>query len=228
MSHPLVDPERTYTEHLRFIERMGQVCLTVWIAVLAFLGVLWPQPYAKVWELVLHQLVAGRALSVSTGSELGFPALFLLFQCSLLDIIILFLLYPVLVAGYRQIVELRLLGRAIANIRATAERHKSKVEPFGVIGLIAFVFFPFWCTGALAGGVIGYLLGMRTWVNFTAVIIGNFLAVACWIYLIDLMSRFSEALGNRLPVIILVTVLVSAVVFQIWNLHRRHRERLRQ
>jgi uncharacterized membrane protein len=204
------------------IEQIGQVCLTLWVFVLVVLGVIWLIPYAQAWQLVLQQVVGGRALSISSGLSHDFSKLFLLMQCSLQDIVILLLFYPLLVAGYRRTVEMRIVGPAIANIRATAERHKSRIEPFGAIGLVVFVLFPFWSTGALAGGVVGYLIGMRTCVTFTSVIVGNFLAVGCWIFLFDRMNQFSETLGHRLPWIILAMVLLSAIVFQIRRLRKRY------
>jgi len=133
----------------------------------------------------------------------------------------LLLLYPLLVAGYRRAVEMRVVGPAIANIRAAAERSKSKIEPFGAAGLALFVFFPFWTTGPLAGGVVGYLIGLRTWVTFASVILGNFLAVGAWILLFERMRAFSQTVGDRAPWAILAAVLAAAVLLQIRRLRKR-------
>ena len=181
---------RAFGPRLRAISHIGQVCLAVWIAVLVVLGIMWPDPYAGAWQLVLGQIVGGRAFSISHGLNSGFSRIFLLAQCSMQDIIILLLLYPLIVAGYRRAIEVRIVGPAIMNIHATAEKHRHAIEPYGAVGLIAFVFFPFWSTGALAGGVLGYLIGMRTWVTFLSVIVGNILSVGCWLFLIDQMNRF--------------------------------------
>ncbi len=208
------------------IERTGQICLSVWVAVLVVLGVVWPEPYAGTWQLVLRQIALGRAGSISIGLEQEFSKVFLLLQCSLQDVIILLLLYPLLVASYRRVVEIRIVGPAIHNIRASAERHKSKIEPYGAIGLAAFVFFPFWSTGVLAGGVLGYLLGMRTWVTFTSLIVGNFLAVACWIFFFEKLSEMSETLGSQMPLIVFLIVLFAAIVQQIRRLRQRYLEQI--
>ncbi len=215
MINPYARDAQAFGRMIRRIERAGQILLTVWVAVLVALGIASPQPYMRAWELVLLQIVAGRAASVSKGVAIGFPKFFLLVHCTLQDIIILLLLYPVLVAGYRYAVEWRFIGPTIANVRATAERHKSKIAPFGAIGLALFVLFPFWSTGALAGGVVGYLLGMRTRWVFSSVIIGDFLAVALWIWFFDRMSRFSEALSNRMWLFILLGVVLAAAVGRI-------------
>ncbi len=91
MQSPSEVPLHAFSPRLRFIERAGQICLTGWIATLVFLGAFVGHPYDKAWQLVLGQVVAGRALSVSSGLNIGFSRLFLFFQCSLQDIIILLL-----------------------------------------------------------------------------------------------------------------------------------------
>ena len=231
MSQPTETEEiRAYGPVLRRIEHIGQVSLAVWVAVLVVLGILWPTPFLQVWKLVCGQAVAGRAYSVSKGIELEFPKIFLLFQCALQDIIILLLLYPLLIAGYRRVVEMRIVGPAIANIRAAATRHRSKVEPWGAIGVAAFVLFPFWSTGPLAGSVLGYMLGIRTWLVFTSVIVGNFLAVGCWIWFFDGVQKLMDSLNWRPPVSLPLAILLGVIVlggsYRAWNLRKRFRERL--
>lgn len=227
MSEADVTIPPSYDRTLWVIEWTGVALVAIWAILLAAFGILRPDPYAGSWQLVLGQLVVGRAYSVSAGLNGGFSKLFLLTQCSLQDIVTLFLLYPVLVAGYRRVIEVRFVGPALANIRATAERHKSRVAHFGAVGVMVFVFFPLWCTGALAGALIGYLLGMHTAVVFTSVIVGNILAVACWIWLFDVMRGFSERLGDGIPVAIVVSVVVFAAVFRILDLRRRAKRRQR-
>ena len=222
-------PSQAYGPTLRRIERLGQSCLAVWVAVMVFLGVFLGNPYDKVWQLVLGQIMAGRALSVSTGLNLGFSRWFLLFQVSIQDIIVLLLLYPFVVAGYRRAVEMSFIGRTVVNIRAAAERHKDKVQPWGGLGLIAFVLFPFWSTGALAGGVAGYLIGLPTWVTFTSVIIGNCIAVALWILLFDQMAALSETAMAYAPATIVILVIVVLAFYAIRKVLRyRSRRRERQ
>ncbi len=224
MTDQYIRDVRAFGRMIRQIERAGQVLLTVWVAVLVALGILSPQPYARVWELVLLQIVAGRAASVSKAVGMGFPKPFLLVHCTLQDIIVLLLLYPLLVAGYRYAVEWRFIGPTIANVRATAERHKSKIAPFGALGLTLFVLFPFWSTGALAGGLVGYLLGIRTRWVFTSVIVGNFLAVGLWIWFFDRMSQLSETLSSSMWLFILLGVVLAAAIGRIIAIRRKMKQ----
>lgn len=213
-----------YDPTLRRITLTGQWLLTLTVILFATMGVLWPEPYAKVWQLVLAHIVGGRPGNVLVGIKLGFSLPFIYLQCVLEDLIIMFLFYPLLVFGYRHAIEWRVLGPALVTIRQTAHRHKSKVEPYGVAGLMFFVIFPFWSTGALAAAFVGYLIGMRTSVTFVSVTIGNFIAVALWVWLFNEINQFSGQLAQGMLVVIFGTVIVGALVTQLRSLTRARRE----
>ena len=214
---------KAYDKSLRLIERSGQLVLTGTIVFFVVMGVMFPDPYKDVWQLVLTHMVAGRAGNVGYGLELGFSPLFLLFQCSIQDLIILLLCYPLIVAGYRKAVEWPYIGSTLEGIRQSADKHKSKIEPFGIVGLMVFVVFPFWSTGPLVGAVVGFLIGMRTWVALTSVMVGNVFAVALWVFLFKRMRDFNEHLTNGILISILVIVVASALVIRIRQLRKARR-----
>jgi len=212
-----------YDPILRLIEKAGLIIFLVYAAVLIAIAIIEPDPYAGAWHLVIGNLLLGRAYNITVGLQEGYHPAYLFFQCGLGDIILLLLVYPLLVAGYRRAIEWRFIGPGIANIRATAEKHKQRIERFGAVGLVAFVLFPAWSTGPLVAGVVGYLVGMRTSVAFTSIVIGNFLSVAAWIWLIDWMRSFSESLGPWLPWIVAGSVIGLAVAYRVHLVRRRMR-----
>ena len=216
--------EKAYDKTLRLIERSGQLVLTGTIVFFVVLGVMFPEPYADVWQLILTHMVAGRAGNVGYGLELGFSPVFLLFQCAVQDFIILLLCYPLIVAGYRKAVEWPYIGSTLEGIRQSADKHKTRIEPFGVVGLMVFVIFPFWSTGPLVGAVVGFLIGMRTWVAFTSVMVGNVIAVALWVFLFKRMRDFNQHLTNGILISILVVVVSSAIVVRIRQLRKARRQ----
>lgn len=197
---------------LRRIGNAGQWLLTITVILFVGLGVAWPDPYANVWQLVLAHVVSGRPGNVLVGVKLGFDPSFIFLQCMIEDLVILFLFFPLLVVGYRHAIERRVLGSTIASIRQTAEKHKRKVEPYGVAGLMLFVIFPFWSTGALVGAFVGYLIGMRIRVLMWAVIIGNTLAVALWVWLFDQLDQLSSRLTTGMLVAIFTLVIAGALL----------------
>ena len=160
------------------------------------------------WLLVLAQAVGGRAGSASAGVNLGFGFFYLLFQITMIDLIIMFYVYPLFITGFQHVSHWRFIGPTLANLHALARQHRDRIRPYGAMGLMVFVLFPFWSTGALVGVVVGYLIGLRTWVTFTAVILGDILAVGTWIFAYQRLERFSPTLA----LLVLITVFALAML----------------
>jgi len=212
----------TMRAELRRIHRIGWGIFVVWAAVLVAWAIIYPDPYAQGWRLVLELLFLGRAVSIADGIASGFSSTYLMFQNGLEDIILLLVLYPWVVAAYEGFSGHKLLRGTIDRVRRTAEANRKVVEPWGVIGLWTFVFFPFWSTGALVGGVVGYLLGMRTWVVFTSVFAGHLLSVASLVWLFDytreVLASFEQGWVRFLPWAVLLALLLITL---IWRGSRR-------
>jgi uncharacterized membrane protein len=210
---------------LRRIHRAGWGLFFVWTALLAAWGLVRPEPYADGWRLVLELLLLGRAVSIADGVANGFSSVYLLVQNGLEDIVLLLVLYPWVVAAYEGVAEHPLLERTVGAVRRTAEANRRLVEPWGAIGLWVFVFFPFWSTGALVGGVVGYLLGMRTWLVFTSVIAGHLLSVVSLVCFFDvtrdMLASFEEGWVRFLPWGVLAALLLGTLVWR--GLARRRR-----
>ena len=188
---------------LKRIQQFGWVLFALWTVTLAVIALVQPDPYAQGWRLVLELLFLGRAVSIADGIASGFGSVYLLLQNGFEDIILLLIVYPWVVAAYEGVAGFRPLRRTIDRVRRTAEANRKVVEPWGVLGLWMFVFFPFWSTGALVGSVVGYLLGMRTWVVFASVFTGHFLSVAGLVWTFDLtremLASFEHGWVRFLP-----------------------------
>ena len=208
----------TMRRELRRIHRIGWSIFLGWAAVLVVWAILDSEPYAHGWRLVLELLFLGRAVSIADGIASGFSSIYLMFQNGLEDIILLLVLYPWVVAAYEGVSGHRLLRGTIGRVRRTAEANRKVVEPWGVVGLWVFVFFPFWSTGALVGGVVGYLLGMRTWVVFTSVFAGHLLSVASLVWLFDstreMLASFEQGLVRFLPWAVLLALLLITLMWR--------------
>lgn len=205
---------------LKRIAVTGYILLGSAVAFFALLATLWPESYGHVWKLFLAHLVAGRPGNIALGFEYGVPLWFLFVQCFIQGILNLFLLYPLVIAGYRRAVVSRILGATLAKVRTAADKYKSLVAPYGAIGLVLFVVFPLWSTGPLVGAVIGYLLGMRARVAFASVILGNLIAVAIWILFFDQLHALSREWARVFIVAIVVIALIATAVAQVRRLIR--------
>lgn len=221
------DPERSFVAAdpvLRRTAVVGWVLTFAWTVTLVVWGIVAPDPYAHGWRLVLELAFMGRVVSIADGVANGFSTAYLLVQTGVQDILLLLVLYPPVVAACEGIAGRGFFGRWLEGLRATAETHKSRVEPLGAIGLWVFVFFPFWSTGALVGGVVGYLLGMRMRVVFASVFTGHVLSVLVLLFAFDAVRDavevFDSSLVKFLPWIVLALMVAIALVMRWWKSRR--------
>ena len=203
---------------LRRIQNAGWALFLVWSSTLVVAAVVQPEPYAQGWRLVLELLFLGRAVSIADGIASGFGRVYLLFQNGLEDVVLLLIVYPWVVAAYEGVSGRRLIRITVARVRRIAEANRSVVEPWGVMGLWAFVFFPFWSTGALVGSVVGYILGMRTWVVFMSVFTGHFLSVVSLVWFFDFTHETLSALEHGwvrfLPWVVLAVLFFGTLAWR--------------
>ena len=83
------------------------------------------------------------------------------------------------------------MKRYLLNLQEAAEHHRPIITKLGIPGLFFFVLTPFWMTGPVVGCIIGYLLGLRHWMNLSVVIAGTCFAIVGWNIIID---RLNESL----------------------------------
>ena len=106
--------------------------------------------------------------------------------------------------------------------RKAAETHKDKVQKYGIIGLFMFVWLPFWMTGPVVGCMIGYLLGLRVWVNITTVLIGTYAAILGWAFL--LYQLHQKTISYSSYAIVIIAALIAAVMLT-WTLRQRFKQK---
>lgn len=213
---PEIDPFGPSPRALHLISVVGWCCFAAWATILITWAILDPEPYAQGWRLVLELAFLGHVLNAADGISSGFSREYLLIQCGLQDIILVLIAYPWAVRAYQGLHTRGWLGKAIDNFRRNAERHHKYVEPFGAIGLWVFVFFPFWGTGALVGAIIGYLIGLRTWVTFLSVFSGHFLGVTTTVFFFDYVENTIAAFDRNyvayMPWVILICIVIVSLI----------------
>ncbi len=212
------DPSPATLLHIR---AAGHFCLITTLVIFIVLGIRYGKPYDQVWQLVLTHIVSGRAGNAGVGLEKGFNLFFLLYQSCMQDFIIMFYVYSWFVTGYQFVSKWPLVGPALKNIHELALEHKKRIAPYGAIGLMIFVIFPFWSTGPLVGVLVGYLLGMSTWLTFTMVIVGDIIAVAAWIWAYDMLRNYNQSLALVLLCIIFAGAIGGTLYTRILRTHKK-------
>lgn len=177
-------------------------------------------PYDAAWQLAAAQFLSGRAGSAHLGMELGFNRYYLLFQIFLHDFLLMLYLFPLFVRYYDRLAHLRVIGRPLDRLHTLAMTHRDRIAPFGIVGLMLFVFFPFWNVGPLVGMMAAYVLGLRMRVAFAAVLVGDLSAVAAWIWAYDKIQGYNKTLALIGLIVLFVAAMATPYAIQRWRYGR--------
>lgn len=180
-----------------------------------------PQNFQVFIGMTATNILFGRAAGMSFGYALDFGHLVVLPVNLAIESILVLLVYPLFVFSWQRLLVIRALERFMQRVEEAAERHKEKIQRYGIPSLFLFVLFPFWMTGPVVGCVIGFFLGLRPWINIGIVLSATALACLGWAILLkrlhDQMSDFSPFA----PLILLVVIVTVAVAGYILE-SRRH------
>jgi len=199
----------------------GSCMLIFWVAAAAVLwrieNVLW----THMLTMGFTQLVAGRAASIASATQVDMhPALNVLFA-TYIDTTVVFILYPALVFSYKNLFERRFFKTHIGPVFQSAQRRVGQLRRFKIAGVFLFVWFPFWMTGVIIGSLLGFLMGLRTWVNMTTVVLGSASAVICWVYAYDKLYNWVGDIHKGIPLALTVLIVLGLATHRIIVLRRK-------
>jgi uncharacterized membrane protein len=167
-------------------------------------------------------LVIGRAAGMSFGyaSGLGHPQVIPLNM--LVESIQVLVVYPLFALSWRQLIQAPRLQPFFTRMHAAATLRGGAVRKFGIAGLFVFVFVPFWMTGPVVGAIIGFLIGLRPWVNLVVVLGSTTIAIGVWGLLLNELSVWAVTVNRFAP---FALVLAIALIAAAMHLLSRYRER---
>ncbi|OQC06625.1 MAG: putative small multi-drug export protein [Candidatus Hydrogenedentes bacterium ADurb.Bin101] len=193
-------------------------CLLTWLICYLTLGA----PYQYNWWIILSAIFLGRAAAVGSGLEMGFSPIFLFFQTAFADLLITFYVYPIFVRGYRHLTRVPYIGGYLDNLHQVALSYESTMKPYGIVGLMLFVIFPFWSTGALVGAILGFLIGLPVITTLVSVTVGNLIAIGAWVWLYNWLTEWNR--GVAVVVLVLIfAVAIMGIVVGVRNKRRQKR-----
>jgi uncharacterized membrane protein len=137
----------------------------------------------------------------------------------LIESIQVLVVYPLFVQSTRQLITLRTLQPFIARMQHAAETHGGTVRKFGIAGLFAFVFVPFWMTGPVVGAIIGFLIGLRPWVNLGVVLGSTYIAIGIWALLLNELNVWAATVNRFAPYALVLAIVIIAVVMHLLSRH---------
>lgn len=199
----------------------GSCMLIFWVGAVAVFwrieNVLW----THMLTMGFTQLLAGRAASIASATQADMhPALIILFA-TYIDTTAVFILYPVLVFSYKNLFERRFFKTHIRPVFQSAQKRVGRLRRFKIAGVFLFVWFPFWMTGIIIGSLLGFLMGLRTWVNMTTVVLGSTSAVICWVYAYDKLYNWVGQIHKGIPLALTVLIILGLATYRIITLRRK-------
>jgi len=164
------------------------------------------------------EIMFGRATAMAFGYSLGLRHSTVIPICIMIESILVLIFYPLFVFSWRHLLVLNWLKNIFERIHKAAETHKGKVQRYGIIGLFVFVWFPFWMTGPVVGCVIGFLLGLRAWLNITVVLAGTYAAIFGWAFFLrqfhDQVAAYSSYAAMVLMGLLVIILIVGHLLYR--------------
>ena len=179
-----------------------------------------PQTLHILGVMSFTNIVFGRAVSMSIGYAGGYAHALVVPVNMWVETVLVLLFYPLFVFSMRKLVVFPSLKRFLDRTRATAERHQDNVRRYGIVGLFIFVWFPFWMTGPVVGAAIGYLLAFPAWLTLSIVLVGTYIAMLAWAWLLFGLYTRAAVFGPWAPALI-VGIFVLIVLVSYWFRRRR-------
>ena len=99
------------------------------------------------------------------------------------------------------------IKRSMGTLKEKAEEKKEKIKRWGWIGIFAFVMAPLPVTGPVVGTIIGYMMRMRLFSNFSAAGLGTLTAIVAWYYGFDFLEDRFEMLQYVFVAICVVIII---------------------
>ena len=198
--------------HLLLAGIAGAFIYSIWLGVQLVVS---PAGFQTLIGLTATEVVFGRIACMAFGYSLGMGSVEVILLCMVLETILVLVFYPLFVFIWQHLLVIRWLKRLSDRIRTAAENHKGTVHKYGIIGLFAFVWLPFWMTGPVVGCMIGYLLRFRVWVNITTVLAGTYVAILGWAFLMAQVRQQTTSYSSYSIVVLAVIVVACGLTWVV-------------
>ncbi|MDP2155126.1 MAG: small multi-drug export protein [Sulfuricella sp.] len=194
------------------------------LALLAF-GIGWqlfPDSVLTYAAMTGLNLIIGRAAGMSFGYASGLGHAQVIPLNMLVETIQVLVVYPLFALSWRQLIRVPSLQPFVMHMHSAAELRGGAVRKFGIAGLFVFVFVPFWMTGPVVGAIIGFLIGLRPWLNLVVVLVSTYIAIGVWGLLLNELNAWATTVNRFAPYALFLAI---ALIIAAMHLLHRHRDR---
>lgn len=168
-------------------------------------------------------LLIGRAAGMSFGYASGLGHSVVIPANMIVESIQVIVVYPLFVLSWTHLIDSRRWNLTMSTMRSAAEARRSTIQRFGLLGLVVFVFTPFWMTGPVVGSIIGYLIGLRMRTNLLAVLFSTYVAIGVWALLLNELHQWAAAYNRYAPYALVGAFALIAIAGRFVHEHPRDR-----
>jgi uncharacterized membrane protein len=136
-------------------------------------------------SLIITNLLLGRVPSISLGNTLNLAMSSVVMINFITELVLSLFFYTLFLYSLKKTTIFPKLTNKLHMLKEKANEYKSYILKYGVFGLLAFVFMPFWMTGPVVGVILGEIMGFSLFKNLGTVFTGTFVAIYCWAILIE-------------------------------------------
>jgi len=199
--------------------------IALFVVYAVVIGLLRPRRPALAQSLVamtFAHILGGRAAGMSSGYAGDVAHWIVVGANMVIETFLVLLFYPLFVFSYNRLIVIKPLEDTMARIRAGAEAHQRAIMKFGIPWLIVFVWFPFAMTGPVVGSAIGFLVGLRPWVNIAVVLFATYMAILSWSILFRRINEYLAGIGPYIPFVFVGAIVLVAISIHIRYAFIRH------
>lgn len=203
---------------------LGLALAALMMLAFSFAWFLFPDAVLVYATMTGLNLIIGRAAGMTFGYASGLVHAQVVPFNMLVESIQVLVVYPLFALSWRELITLRSLKPHFERIHVHAVERSALVRRFGIAGLFLFVFVPFWMTGPVIGAIIGFLIGLRPWVNVTVVLVSTYVAIGIWALLLNELSAWAETFNQFAPYLLVVAIVLIVAAVRVLGRRRRNRE----
>lgn len=133
--------------------------------------------YKIMSSAAMLNIMGGRSLGIAICLSANLSSAVTILYNFFLEGMTVLITYGIFVLIMRDVIQPKIFKHAVRQAELAAERQKTRIKRYGAIGLFLFVIFPFYMTGPVIGGLIGYLLNYRPTATFLIVLSGTLTSI---------------------------------------------------
>ncbi len=203
---------------------VGILLLLMWLSVIILLFKLGNSLWLTILTMGFTQVLGGRAASIAQATQAELHPLLIVLLATYVDMLVVFILYPMMVFSYDHFFERRFFQKHMKPLFESVQKSVTRFRSHKIIGVFLFVWFPFWMTGVIIGSLLGFLLGLRPWVNMVTVTMGTLSAVFCWVFAYDLLFSWLGQINKQIPLGITVLIIAGLIINRFFHSKKMHKD----